>query len=259
MTPLESSQYYLPERRKSDILQRHLIKGPSVNGVALLSPPLLRFMKRASHTNGPGQRPAEPEIKTAILALNYGMGVVAPRSALMERSCTGGNSCPFCRGTRPANFKGKGFMRERTKKTTALDDAQDNPQEPQSADTPPPTEREPEKVAEAHTSERLPEPGSDGDIFKHPELLRLNMSDLQKPVAKKLLTTVPIRKPNKQDFIRVHPDENYRFLASLIELKDEREIYFLDPRFAPELDPSEFYFATLHLCVTVNGYGSSGR
>lgn len=63
--------------KKSGILQRHLIKGPSVNGIALLSPPLLRFMKRASHTNGPGQRPAEPGIKTAILALNYGMGVVA--------------------------------------------------------------------------------------------------------------------------------------------------------------------------------------
>ena len=38
--------------------------------------------------------------------------------------------------------------------------------------------------------------------------LRLDQSFVETAGVKKLLTTVPVRKPNPQDFVRVHPDRN---------------------------------------------------
>ena len=43
--------------------------------------------------------------------------------------------------------------------------------------------------------------------------LRLDQSFAETAGVKKLLTTVPVRKPNRQDFIRVHEGENYRMDA----------------------------------------------
>ena len=40
--------------------------------------------------------------------------------------------------------------------------------------------------------------------------LRLSQSFVELAGAKKLLTTVPVRKPLKQDFVRVHPDATFR-------------------------------------------------
>ena len=53
--------------------------------------------------------------------------------------------------------------------------------------------------------------------------------------VKKLLTTVPVRKPGKQDFVRVHPDEGWRLQTAVLELKEEREIYLVDPPLWNEL------------------------
>src|SRR6516162_6208537 len=58
-----------------------------------------------------------------------------------------------------------------------------------------------------------------------PENLRIDLDLLNEGGTKKLLTTVPVRKPNKQDFIRVHPDPKYRETLALIELQDDRETY----------------------------------
>jgi hypothetical protein len=44
--------------------------------------------------------------------------------------------------------------------------------------------------------------------------------------VQKLLKTVPVRKPNKQDFVRINPDPAYRLSpAAIIELKEDREVY----------------------------------
>ena len=53
--------------------------------------------------------------------------------------------------------------------------------------------------------------------------------------VKKLLRTVPVRKPNPQDFIRVHPSPDYRRSMLCIDLKDDREHYLVRPEIAPEL------------------------
>src|SRR6266446_4716672 len=68
------------------------------------------------------------------------------------------------------------------------------------------------------------------DIWSNPEALRIDQSFLNTGAAKKLLTTVPIRKPNKQDFVRVHPSPEYRLTVALIELKESRETYLVMPQ-----------------------------
>ncbi len=41
--------------------------------------------------------------------------------------------------------------------------------------------------------------------------------------VKKLLTTVPVGKPNRQRFFRVNPDPDYQRTVAVIELKEENE------------------------------------
>ena len=63
-----------------------------------------------------------------------------------------------------------------------------------------------------------------------PAALRLDQSFAETAGVKKLLTTVPVRKPNKQDFVRVHPDPAYRLTpTAIIELNEDREIYLVTP------------------------------
>ena len=86
------------------------------------------------------------------------------------------------------------------------------------------------------------------DIWS-PETLRIDQSFLSVGAAKKLLTTVPVRKPNKQDFVRVHPNGDYRLTAGLIELKDNRETFLVLPGVVKELSESEFFLATLFFTI----------
>lgn len=79
--------------------------------------------------------------------------------------------------------------------------------------------------------------------------LRLDQNFIETAGVKRLLTTVPVRKPSPQDFVRVHPSPDYRANVALLELKDDREIYLLTPTMAQEL-PGEFYMATIY--VTIN-------
>jgi hypothetical protein len=70
--------------------------------------------------------------------------------------------------------------------------------------------------------------------------------------VKKLLTTVPVRKPSSQDYIRVNPDPNYRMTIAAIELKEDREIYLLLPAVAQQI-PNEFVMYTLYTAVNRQG------
>ena len=65
--------------------------------------------------------------------------------------------------------------------------------------------------------------------------LRLTQDFAQTVGVKKALITIPVRKPNRQEFIRVHPDENYRLETAVLELKEDREIYLVAPDLWPEL------------------------
>jgi hypothetical protein len=75
---------------------------------------------------------------------------------------------------------------------------------------------------------------------------------LETTSVKKLPSTPKIRKPRPQEFVRVHPDPKYRALMAFIELKEDNEVYVVDPSLLPELQ-SECYIATLFLAMTRSG------
>ena len=66
------------------------------------------------------------------------------------------------------------------------------------------------------------------DPFK-PESLRLDLTFTDGAAVKKLLTSIPVRKPNKQDWLRVHSAEDHRLAVALITLKEDRETYLVTP------------------------------
>jgi len=78
--------------------------------------------------------------------------------------------------------------------------------------------------------------------------LRLTQDFIETAGVKRLITTVPVRKPGKQDYVRVHPGTEYRADVALLELRDDREIYLLTPAMAKEL-PGEFFMATLYTTI----------
>jgi|SRR5262245_13076880 len=85
-----------------------------------------------------------------------------------------------------------------------------------------------------------------------PDNLRLSQSFVETAGVKKLLTTVPVRKPSPQDFVRVHPDRGYRENFPIIELKDEREEYIVVADLVPLLI-GEFVTKTLFTAINRQG------
>ena len=46
--------------------------------------------------------------------------------------------------------------------------------------------------------------------------------------AEKIIVRVPVRKPNRNEFFRVHPDEaKFSFRCALVEDPDSRDIYVM--------------------------------
>lgn len=68
-----------------------------------------------------------------------------------------------------------------------------------------------------------------------PARLRLTQDFAAAAGVKKALITVPVRKPDKSWFVQVHPDPAYRIQTAVIELKEDREVYLIDPTLWPEL------------------------
>ena len=83
--------------------------------------------------------------------------------------------------------------------------------------------------------------------------LRLTQDFVATSGVTKLLTTVPVRKPSPQDFVRVHPSPDYRESLAVIELRDDRdEMYLLPPPMAREL-PGEFVMVTMFTAINRQG------
>jgi hypothetical protein len=85
-----------------------------------------------------------------------------------------------------------------------------------------------------------------------PEKLRLDQSFVESAGVRKLLTTVPVRKPNRQDFVRVHPDPAYRLTTAIIELRDDRECYLVMPQVAVQV-PGEVTPVVIYTAINRQG------
>jgi hypothetical protein len=87
-----------------------------------------------------------------------------------------------------------------------------------------------------------------------PAALRLDQAFADTVGVKKLLTTVLVRKPNRQDFVRVHPDPAFRLTpAGTIEMKEEREVFLVAPNMA---QPLAGEYSTVTLFTTINRQGT---
>lgn len=53
--------------------------------------------------------------------------------------------------------------------------------------------------------------------------------------VKKVITTVPVRKPGNQTFVRVHPGADWSMAALILQLKEDGECYFVMPTLAGDL------------------------
>lgn len=87
-----------------------------------------------------------------------------------------------------------------------------------------------------------------------PAALRLSSDFAAAAGVKKALLAVPVRKPDKCWFVRVHPDEDYRLQTAVIELKEDRETYLVAPALWPEL-ATEAAFSPRALFTAVNRQG----
>ena len=73
------------------------------------------------------------------------------------------------------------------------------------------------------------------DPFADLSKLRISQDFAAGIGVKKALLTVPVRKPDRQWFIRVHPAEDYRLETAILELRDEREAYLVAPELWADL------------------------
>jgi hypothetical protein len=77
--------------------------------------------------------------------------------------------------------------------------------------------------------------------------LRLSQSFLESGGAKKILSTVPVRKPRPQHFVRAGQD--FRQPFAVIELKEDHERYLVTPSIAAAL-PAEIVTEMLFTAIT---------
>lgn len=82
--------------------------------------------------------------------------------------------------------------------------------------------------------------------------IRLSQDFAEVVGVEKVLLTVPIRKPNRDEFFRVHPDPSNRIDTLIVELKTERELCVVLPAVASVV--AEFTDPVrLFLCVSRQG------
>ena len=88
----------------------------------------------------------------------------------------------------------------------------------------------------------------------NPSAFRLNQALAANAGAKRLLTTVPVGRPSRQDFFRVHPDPTFTLTpAATVELKEHRETFLLTPDIANQL-PGEY--TTVKLVTAIDRQGN---
>jgi hypothetical protein len=85
-----------------------------------------------------------------------------------------------------------------------------------------------------------------------PARLRIGQRFGEGQDVRQVLVSVPVRKPQRQEFIRVHPDPAMSLPVALLELKADRQTYIVDPALAPAL-PGEAVSKMLYLSITSNG------
>ena len=78
------------------------------------------------------------------------------------------------------------------------------------------------------------EPVAAPDPF-NPATLRLSQDPLAVAGVKKALIRVPVRRPGPQEYVRVHPGEDFRLDTAIIDFREAGECYLIAPELRGEL------------------------
>lgn len=85
-----------------------------------------------------------------------------------------------------------------------------------------------------------------------PAALRLGADYSAGLGVKKVISTIPVRKPSKQEWFRVRPGEDWRIQTAIFEAEEGREIYLVDRALWTDL-AGEIHPALLLVCVNRAG------
>jgi hypothetical protein len=107
--------------------------------------------------------------------------------------------------------------------------------------------------AEGHPEAVADRAGPEADPYNL-ESLRLSQDFASAVGVKRLITTVPVRKPAKEWFVRTHPDPAYRLHTAVLELKEDRETYLVSASLWPDL-ASEATFSPRLLVTSMTRQG----
>jgi hypothetical protein len=72
-------------------------------------------------------------------------------------------------------------------------------------------------------------------VFDNLEALRIAPDDASTAGTREVLRHVPVRKPNRTEFVRVHAGEDMQIVTGVFIDKEEREVYFVIPELRYEL------------------------
>lgn len=97
-------------------------------------------------------------------------------------------------------------------------------------------------------------PDNDGVIPNpfDPARLRIGQRFSEGHDVRQVLISVQVRKPQRQEFVRLHPSADMSIAVALLELKADRQTYIVDPALAPAL-PGEAVSKMLYTAITSTG------
>ena len=85
-----------------------------------------------------------------------------------------------------------------------------------------------------------------------PASLRLTQDFAAHAGVRKVLTTIPVRRPDRQWFVRCHPSSDMRIETAVIDMKEDRETFLVAPELWNEL-PGEVTPKVLVTSITKSG------
>lgn len=92
--------------------------------------------------------------------------------------------------------------------------------------------RSPEPAEPEETSTASEEPGQLNPLYRPDpfDLDTLRVTGLEDIGVERVLVSIPVRKPRRDEFFRVHPGEDMRVDWYVLERPDDQEVYWVTPR-----------------------------
>src|SRR5262245_54133503 len=105
------------------------------------------------------------------------------------------------------------------------------------------------QVPQGPTPDKVPEVPDPWDLDE----IRISQDFASEIGVKKVITVVPARKPQKYEFFRVHPEDNYRINTGvLVDESEDRQHYLVPKDLRAELD-GNVRFVTLYTAINRRG------